>query len=140
MAIAGYSAVNTIETAHFDSATGKVVYSSTFQQGLAEIDRSLIYKNKPIVVGVARNDEPVNPSSLNGTSNATAHYIIIMGGGTDAIGKYYNYWDVGTHDQATGTSPLGKLRLDSASSILSGPRIYIPAGVTYKVTEVKLGP
>ena len=81
--------------------------------GFRMLDKYLAL-HQPVMVGV---DHTYAAGYNEGT---TDHFIAIVGMGTDAKGKYYRFFDVGTTRIKIGTDPSNRLYYDSHTGSYSG--------------------
>lgn len=87
---------------------------------------------KPVMTGV-------NHTYATGYNEGTTdHFIAIVGTGTDAKGKYYRFFDVGTTDSTRGTDPRNRLYYDSNTDSYSGKSQA--TGRYYTVSQLRFKP
>ena len=114
-----------IVTKSFNS-NGKLTTQASARKGVQVID-SYLASGQGIQVGLN-----INGGTEDNINNATQHYVVINGTGTDSEGKYYHFADpYGNH----GDNPANKLYLNSDGT-LSGKSTY-GTGKTFIVTEVR---
>ena len=102
-----------IQTAKENNGTLEITENA--QAGVDHIDSELEAGN-PVLVGVNH--------TLGNTYNegTTDHFIVIVGRGTDDDGNtYYNFYEVGTGRENSGTSDNNKLILNSDGSLTGSP-------------------
>lgn len=83
-------------------------------QGLSYIKYALS-NGIPVIVGV--DDAVGHTGNLDST---TDHFIVIVGMGTDTIGKYFQFYDNASGIVSQGASSLNKLYYNSTTGIISG--------------------
>ena len=106
------------------SSTGQTFQIYTAQNGVnnTALANGLSYlkyalsNGIPVIVGIDNHSGSPNP----GTDNTTDHFIVIVGMGTDATGKYFQFYDNASGDPLQGTSISNKLYYNSTTGIISG--------------------
>jgi RHS repeat-associated protein len=112
-------------------ANGQLAITSDAKDGVETIDEYLAAGRTPIV-GVNWN----GGTESRNDNDATQHFVVIYGSGSDKHGKYYNFADPGTAYESRGMSSTNKLYLNSNYS-LSGKSAYNSDSKTYVVPEVR---
>ena len=113
-------------------------------RGLALLDEYMAL-HKPVMVGVSHKLNLLF-SSKNKKTGLTKyreindgtidHFVAIVGTGTDAKGKYYRFFDVGTIFLKKGTDPSNRFYLSKKSGFWEGPSQAMP-GKTYVLTQLR---
>lgn len=89
----------------------------------------------PVLVGIDSHLGSVN------YDDATDHFIVINGMGTDANGKYFQFIDNSTSDRAAGANYANRLYYDSVSGKIKGSTQstygHYPGYHDYIVTQVR---
>jgi hypothetical protein len=106
-----------------------------FTAGILYLKKAIQNKT-PVMVGVEHS------KGASSADKTTDHYVVIIGMGSDATGKYFRFYDNSTSNQEVGTSPENKLYCDCTNFSLSGvgdPRNrYIQSGDgKYIVTQIR---
>ncbi|OYQ46085.1 hypothetical protein CHX27_05070 [Flavobacterium aurantiibacter] len=70
----------------------------------------------PVIVGVDNHAGSPNPQ----TDNTTDHFIVIVGMGQDAGGKYFRFYDNASGAASQGTSVNNKLYYNSDTGVIEG--------------------
>jgi hypothetical protein len=114
--------------------------SGTTQVNLSETKKGITYVNQalqagiPVLIGVdyAPGYPPGNQD------HTTDHFVVIVGAGTDANGKFYRFYDNGTDQIGRGTNPDNKLYYNDSTGLISGhTHVGKLSGFTYKVTQIR---
>jgi hypothetical protein len=126
-------------------ATGQTyqVYTEANGVDLAVSRKAVAYinaalaSNIPVIVGV---DDAVG--GQGNVDQSTNHFVVIVGMGTDANGKYYQFYDSSTNQPSKGASPQNKLYYNSTTGQISGSTqssygTAAPWMYPYKVTQVR---
>ena len=99
--------------------------------GLRMLDKYLAL-HKPVMTGV-------NHTYAAGYNEGTTdHFIAIVGTGTDARGKYYRFFDVGTTDIERGTHARNRLYYDARTESYSGKSMVNQK--TYTISQLRFKP
>ena len=69
-----------------------------------------------MIVGVDDQSGSSNPA----TDNTTDHFVVIVGMGTDATGKYFTFYDNASGDVTLGASPNNKLYYNPTTGKITG--------------------
>ena len=106
-----------------------------FTAGILYLKKA-IQSKIPVMVGVEHSE---GNSSADKT---TDHYVVIVGMGSDANGKYFHFYDNSTQYVEIGTSPNNKLYCDCVNFTLSGTgdkdNSYLQSGYgKYIVTQIR---
>jgi len=88
--------------------------------------------HKPVMTGV---NHTYGAGYNEGT---TDHFVAIVGTGTDAKGKYYRFFDVGTTRAKIGTDPRNRLYYDSHTGSYSGKSVVNDK--TYTISQLRFKP
>lgn len=97
----------------YKTATGVDIQRT--REGLSYII-SALGKGIPVLVGV---DVRAGAPTAN-KDNSTDHFVVIVGSGTDAKGKFLRFYDSSTNWVTLGTSSDNKLYFDSITGKVSG--------------------
>lgn len=96
-----------------------------------------LQSGKPIIVGV--DNLPGTPSTQN-ADGKTDYFIVIVGSGMDAHGKYFTFFDNATNLESKSCSSNNKLYYDDNTGIISGYSAANGAPPTYHdytVTQIR---
>ncbi len=77
---------------------------------------SALQRGIPVIVGVDDQSGSSNPA----TDNTTDHFVVIVGMGTDATGKYFTFYDNASGDVTLGASPNNKLYYNPTTGKITG--------------------
>lgn len=97
--------------------------------------KNALASNTPVMVGV-----DAHGGSSSG-DKSTDHYIIIVGMGSDANGKYFSFYDNATGIVKDGTSADNKIYCDCANDSLvgTGANSYARGGYgQYTITQIRV--
>ncbi|MBD1394049.1 hypothetical protein [Mucilaginibacter glaciei] len=105
---------------------------------LVETRKAITYLNQalqngiPVLVGV---DYAVGSPNYD---NTTDHFVVIVGAGTNASGKFYRFYDNATNLPGRGTSTGNKLYFNESTGLISGhSQVGNFSGLTLKITHVR---
>lgn len=106
-----------------------------FTAGILYLKKAISSKI-PVMVGVEHG------KGASSADKTTDHYVVVVGMGSDAKGKYFHFYDNSTGKQDVGTSPENKLYCDCAAFSLAGTgdarNSYIQSGYgKYIVTQIR---
>ncbi|TKB99901.1 hypothetical protein [Pedobacter cryotolerans] len=93
----------------------------------------------PVLIGV--DNRPGTPS-LSNLDNSTDHFVVVVGMGTDATGKYFQFVDNATKDRATGASWSNRLYYNTTTGKITGKTAIegyrnLPNMRDYTITQVR---
>lgn len=98
---------------------------------------SALQRGIPVIAGV---DHTPGPSPGN-PDNTTDHFVVIVGMGTDANGKYFRFFDNATNYPSKGASSSNKLYYNETSGIIKGQTSVTYTNGTslplYTVTQIR---
>lgn len=116
------------QISNYFNSTGQTiqVYKEPDGVNQTELTKGLSYlkyalqNGIPVIVGV---DAVAGVSPNPQTDNTTDHFVVIVGMGEDAVGKYFTFFDNATNQKpfsSYGASPENKLYYDSSSGLITG--------------------
>lgn len=120
------------------------IYTTQNGVNLAETKKAISYvisslsQKIPVLIGV--DNRPGAP--LANKDNSTDHYVVIVGMGTDAVGKYFQFVDSATDNPSTGASYNNRLYYNSNTGKITGKTSIVGyrnlAGMhDYIVTQIR---
>jgi hypothetical protein len=96
-------------------------------------------KKIPVLIGVDNRLGTPSPKNLD---KSTDHFVVIVGMGTDAVGKYFQFVDSSTNNISTGASYSNRLYYNPATGKITGRTANVqyrnlPGMHDYIVTQVR---
>ncbi len=131
--VSGYSTTNGRVFRPYNENSNPQVNQSQARKAVKYINNALS-SGIPVLIGV--DYAPGAP--VQNHDNTTNHFVVIVGAGTDANGKYYRFFDSATNQPARGVSLGNKLYYNESTGLISGhTQVGSLSGLTYRVTQVR---